>query len=919
MLQTMPPTNWPETLTEKLRALTQCEVLCIVTGLLLACACPGANAAERSDTWHVADATLRFRIERDDGYAPVPDVHLRELRAKKGHSNLKKAISKGGWSGRYYRVGGKRYKRAIAVSAGSTIVYKCSREYGRFVALAGLSDRAGQDATARFEVHADERRLYKSDPLARHIAPVDINVRIPSGAKELKLVTNGSKLSGRRAVWVNAGFLLKGQHPNVGLVKLYTPGYEPTIFEPVVCNTAGDRVSSRVLSTAPGEPLRALFDSSQGSSLYYVYLVRKHGDTSADSAWRPVSAWPSRSSSVRRDESQDGPKAGLILETRHSPQIDPKCHKLPGLLEVWDTIAEPVGRDLVHNIHHAFPIHAVHGYGPADTAKKDGLAIYRYIGFIETKKAGKYTFATASNWGSYVLVDGKPVVSWPGKHSYRAGIRGQKKGRISLKPGIHKLEYLNYSPWGRMLTLAAWQKPRGKLAVITRSDFLPIRRYVATDTEHKEPATDAVSFAWQTVDDWRAGRKLAPKGRAALVRVRFNVITPRQPRDNSYRWKYDDGTIETGPTVEHVFLRPGMRTLTLEVLNGQEVVGNVTHKIHAHVFPDKIYLDPADPNTFEKAISECDFAKVPVGDLVNVYTFADALKRPAWKQRATATLTTRIDELVAESENWGFCFELGEHLRSAAVQQYENGLRLFTRLGERSARNKRVRQRAMVCQAELLTQCFGKAQQAMEILSDAARPSGASNQVADKQMTYRLRMAQAETLIALGKTQLAPQGQATEILQNLQMGSGETGDAKQRIKHMGMLRRARLLVDNANDSVQVDYAAESIERILSNEPLSISMPAVNLVRLDIHLARKEYLVAFHLAERLEKLGFGNRDRLEVLVRKVKALCAMQQVEQAKAVYESMESDFPHNPATAEAKQAIVEAVLAGGEARLSPK
>jgi hypothetical protein len=455
-----------------------------------------------------------------------------------------------------------------------------------------------------------------------------------------------------------------------------------------------------------------------------------------------------------------------------------------------------------------------------------------------------------------------------------------------------------------MLTLAAWQKPRGKLAVMTRSDFLPIRRYVATDTEHKEPAKDAVSFAWQTVDDWRAGQR-----EAALVRVRFTVTTPRQSRNNSYRWSYGDATIETGPTVEYVFLRPGMRAVTLEVLNGQKVLGKVTHKIHAHVFPDKIYLDPADPNTFEKAVSECDFAKVPVGDLVNLYTFADALKRPTWKQRATAVLTTRVNELVAESENWDFCFELGEYLRSAPVQQYEDALKLFTRLGENSAGNRRVQQKAMVCQAELLTQCFGEAQPAMEILSQAAK-----QEVADKQMTHRLRMAQAEALTALGKKQ-----RATEVLQNLQMGSDTTGDAKQRIKHMGMLRHARLLADNTNDSVQVDYAAGSIESILANEPLSILMPAVNLVRLDVHLARREYLIAFHLAERLEHLGFGNRDQLAVLVRKVKALCAMQQVERAKAVYESMESDFPHNPATAEAKQTIVEAVLAGGKARLSPK
>ena len=77
---------------------------------------------------------------------------------------------------------------------------------------------------------------------------------------------------------------------------------------------------------------------------------------------------------------------------------------------------------------------------------------------------------------------------------------------------------------------------------------------------------------------------------------------------------------------------------------------------------------------------------------------------------------------------------------------------------------------------------------------------------------------------------------------------------------------------------QLDYAMEKIETILAEDPVKVLMPSLNLVRLDIHLARQEYLIAFHLAERLNKLELSNYYHLEVLVRQVRALCGIKAVD-----------------------------------------
>ena len=126
-----------------------------------------------------------------------------------------------------------------------------------------------------------------------------------------------------------------------------------------------------------------------------------------------------------------------------------------------------------------------------------------------------------------------------------------------------------------------------------------------------------------------------------------------------------------------------------------------------------------------------------------------------------------------------------------------------------------------------------------------------------------------------------------------------------------MLRHARQLADSTDEPEQLDYAMENIEKIIAEDPVKLLMPNLNLIRLDVHLARKEYSIAFYLAERLNKLELSNYYRSQILVRQVKALCGTEAVEQAKVIYETMMSHYPYSPAVAEAKKAIVETVVAG--------
>jgi len=840
------------------------RLLFAAAAALFVCNTSLAAETERSVPWHIEEAELRFRIEKDDIYSQIPDVHLSDLNKKKK------------WTGSYYRLNGKVYKKGINMTCPGEVTYKHEKQHRRFVALAGLNDRADSNMSVSFEIYADKRRVYKSEPMTKHMPPLKINVGIPSAAKKIKLVTTGPDMKGkRRASLVNAGYLLRGQNPEVFYAKLYMPGFDARDFEAVVFTTIGQRVPSRLFWTKADEPMEILFDNSYGSTIYFVYLVHKEKYKPTSSVWEP--------------------KAGVTLETRYTGKNYPECEELSGLLKVWNNVAEPVGKSLVDNVHHSFPIHRLGEFGSDSAGKKPRLALYRYEGFFRTEEAGDYIFATASNWTSHLLIDGKIVVSWPGEHDYKAGIKGEKQGKISLGVGVHKLEYLNYSPWGQMFTLAAWQIPQEKLGLMARSDFLPVGRFVATAIGYQDPAKDGGTFKWQITDDWRLDQE-----KATLIRMRFDALKAQRNVDYSYRWKFDDGTIKTGESIEHVFLRPEMRTVTLEVLKNQEVIAEVRQKIHVHILWDKIQLEPGNKQAFEKAISESNFNKLPIGDIVNLYIFADGLERQLWRQQAVAALTNRMDELVAESKHRYFCLELGQYLRSASVRQYEQALKLFTSLHEKSAPNPMVRQQAMVSQAELLVQCFGKAQEALKILNQL------EERKLDKKIVTRFRMAKAEVLIALEQIE-----EAREILQNLRTGSEQADNIKQEVKDVGRLRAARQLADNTGDPEQLNYAMEKIEAIIANDPVKLLMPNLNLIKLDVHLARKEYLIAFYLAERLNKLDLSNYHRSQILVRQIKALCAIRAVDQAKVIYETMMKDYPYSPAVAEAKKAIVQTVVAG--------
>jgi len=832
-----------------------------------------AISQEPADTsgWHDNDAGLRFRIEKDYAHSLIPDVSLLDIPPDKKSNNVKEWIDKNRWIKRY-QINGKLCQNILPSFGSSYITYNLNRDYIHFVARAGIVDGADPNTSVTFEVYADKRLIFRAGPLTPQKPLAEINTSIPARSKQLRLITKASENQYlNRAKWVDPGFMLRGEYPEVSLVRLYVPGHNPEDFVPeVIATNSGAGVNSRILSAGPGEPIDILFESPKANPSYLVYLVPKDKRTNPSQSWEP--------------------RAGLMLQTKWAKKGLRSSDRLPEFLEAFNGAAKPVGSSLVDDIHQAFGIHRMPEY---ETTQQGGFGFHHYKGFFKVDKNGKYRFATISRYDSYISVDDNLVIGWPGKHDVNRARRGEKQGTVSLSPGVHKLEYFLCSPWQEMFAVTAWKKPNEEFRIMTRTDFVGVGRFKAVSADLNEPNQVYAAFEWSPIDDFRL-EQTGP----CFVMMQFDAIRPDPLTRYSFQWSFDDGTTAEGETIEHVFLRSGLRKVRLEVALQGKTLARSEHEVYVHPAWDKCFMNLNDTDYFDKVIHQRNLNKAPPNDLVNLFILADKAGQTDWKRLATNGLTGNIPGLVQESDDTDFLFDFGRYLLGPELKQYSKSLELFTRLRQKSNAKTSIRQQAGICEAEILTAYFGKNDQALAALKQLP----AANSIRDD-LAARLAMAKAQAMLGLGRTT-----EAVELVEQLSVTSNSASKTNLKVKHTGLIRHARVLAENQNDPNQLDYAMANIETVVAEDPAKIFSPGVNLVKLDIHLARAEFQAAFHLTERLKHLQLSDYDIAEVLTRQVIASCGLKDLEKAKAVYAQLCNDYPYSPATENAKQAIIQAI-----------
>ncbi len=833
------------------------------------------SGAASTSTWHVKEAVTRYRIEKDDAYARMPDVSLLDLPFAEGSSPKSSFRYDKRSRSRYFRLGAKMYYDGIGVYSAATAAYKVEGRYGRFVAMVGVDDRADSGDRARVEVQADGKTLYESQVLRAQINPVTINVVIRRGTKELKLITKDFQGGGsRRTVdWVNAGFSHAGSTSSVSYVQIPIPGAESGRYDVVVVTRSGRTVPGRIISGPQDESIGLFFDSTRGGELYYVYLVQKAALKATTRVWQG--------------------RAGLVLETRYTNSLDSEKIELADLMKAWPA-ASPVGWSLVDSIHHAYPIHRLADGAGKSFSGKNALALYRYTGYFNVDEAGDHTFATSSLWGSWVLIDDKLVVAWPGKHTTGKGRRGEQQADVALRPGVHKIEYLNFSAPGKMFTTTAWKKPEGKLRIMGGRDFEPVERWRAGQVGHVLSWADPAIFQWRITDDVRLEDK-----RLALIAIEFEALGIEGESDLSFNWDFGDGLGGSGQHLRHVFAGPGPRRIKLSILKNGRTFAAATQTVNAHVVWAKAFSNLYNVEPFEEALAEGGLDKLTLKDLVCVFDFADAANRAALKKQAAFAMVARADRAASREEYRKTCLKAAAYLRSPQMRRYDFARKILSALAAKSQAGSSSHFDILLAQAQLLNDCFGESAAAMEAVQKLKRITGLSG--GQKRSLSRIQL---ETSAGAGSRQ-----QVDNILaRTKQTGSGKEA-RMQRLRHAGYLNHARQLLEHETDPLQLDYAMEKIESILGDDPAKVFDCELNLVKLDIHLARQEYSIAFHLAERLNKLDLSEHHRPQILLRKIRALGSLKDIAGCRETYRQLAEDYAGSSVLEEARKIIVAAVI----------
>jgi hypothetical protein len=604
----------------------------------------------------------------------------------------------------------------------------------------------------------------------------------------------------------------------------------------------GKPVHSQIVWSAPGQPALVRFDTSGGATAYYVNF-----DTNAAA---PAGSW--------------NPTAGVVLETR-------SCREQPvNTLEQVSRLAatsEVQGRSLVPNIFQGLNPH-----GPSS----DYVALFD--GWFNARQEGRYEFATVSSGPSYLQIDGRMVAQWLGRHGPNGGRRGEHSGGLSLKPGAHRIDYLEAQFDGGPAAVAAWRPPgQERLAVMPPSAFLPLARFRAASFDVPPSAPEQVYIEWSNLEHCLLADSL-------MVKVRFRVVQGGKRR--SYKWRFDDGDEAAGAEVQHIFPQGGMRQVIAQAYQGQGCVA--TNSLRVRVRPNWLHREDWRQGLFEEAkrsFLRRDLTRMPARDLGDLLELAERVDDRELITRLGQAILKRQAEFNSAAYGPAF-YRLGlsfQHQGDQGNRLAQQALRLaLTPERTSSGLTEKVKLRI----ADLLIHCEGKVDEGEKLLGGLST----GGLTADERRLAKL--LQGDALLARGKLEEAKKHYA--IIGNASKGPGGGS---------GIGRAA--VLESAGISLQCgDYheAERALDLLVYQFPLERMSLDVGLLRANLGLKQKEFGRAFELCRALSSAAGRDPQKAGLLRGIVESGLALGKSAEAQQALRELLKAFPYSEAAAKAKE-----------------
>jgi tetratricopeptide (TPR) repeat protein len=255
------------------------------------------------------------------------------------------------------------------------------------------------------------------------------------------------------------------------------------------------------------------------------------------------------------------PKTSLLLETRRLP-AKPKIDTWPEMETTWRAAAAADGAGFVSSIYIAG-----NPFGPAaDFAS-------HFTGWLVTPGGGDTDFYTLSSDASFVLVNDKPALEWPGVHSPDANFKTMRSKPAACSAGFTKVDYYQAKIGGGVsASVLGWWK-NGKFEAV------PKEAWLHPGTSRITKLEDARGWPLPLIGvDYNS---YLGYGGNWFFDVGFSADIPPEW---TAEWQFEDGAVISGAKCRRVLAGAASQFVTLKLRRGNDAITG-TKRLN---FPDNI-------------------------------------------------------------------------------------------------------------------------------------------------------------------------------------------------------------------------------------------------------------------------------------------------------------------------------------------
>ncbi len=650
-------------------------------------------------------------------------------------------------------------------------------------------------------------------------------------------------------------------HPVMSEVQLFMPdvGWEGLPIR--VFTDTGVAVGSDVLWTTPGEPLILLFDSSSNAGGYRIYLA---------SNWPPLHLTDTH--------------AGTWLETRLGDGR--VITKLQDMLDSWQKSTTVEGRSMVGNI-----FEGGNRFGP-----QTNLFLHLQSWFA-TDKPEHLDFAPVSVDSSFVLVDGKEVVEWPGSHDWNYGPQGPPQGGVDLAAGMHVVDYYNAyvkRDGGRPPVLAClsvrggpftnWTMltpnvPFFRPVVLANASGYEVQAAGGTPGEKVPP----LAFNWAITNEAPIFTDYPDLG---FVAMQFSCLSP--PKNGTLTWSFDDGTTADGAQVSHTFARPGLRTVRLTLKNGDATLATVARPVGVHFrFAPILHQEPELDDPLEKEVMARDPATLITPDLASAFAVLGAFHKKNDLIQLAPAMIPKIKDV--KDDDLPYLKNAVLHFVHDDREHFDLQEQLLRALIDRTSASTApplvaVASQSRLLLAQLLVKFTDQPAEINKLVDAINAPSLIDNQ------PRSLDILRGDILLAAGDVDGARKKYQAMT------GNPQGADARSSIRRTARISQARAFIDRKDD----DAAEEALRDVSWEAPVEKLSPDWALTRLrlyqDENLPQAAFLWAKHLLPVINTAG-----RSELLYRLTDLALAQNDADLAHKTLDELLKKHPYSEEAAQAK------------------